>query len=127
MEAGDAIATGIAGLNDRGVRLVASEFGAGFSSLRNLGRLALLGLKLAPVLITDVEPGASGGERTIAAIAAAAREFGLELYASGVETPEQLAVLKSCGFSEADGPLFSDAVPAREVEGLAPFASVVGV
>ena len=130
MEAGDAIATGIASLNDRGVRLVASEFGAGFSSLRNLGRLALLGLKLAPVLIRDVEPGAPDGERTIAAIAAAAREFGLELFASGVKTPEQLAVLRSCGFSEADGPVFSDAVPAREVEGLltlAPFASVVGV
>ena len=130
MEAVDAIAPGIAFLNDRGIRVVASEFGAGFSSLRYLGRLALAGLKLAPVLMRDVEPGAADGERTIAAIAAAAREFGLELCASGVETPEQLALLRSCEFSEAGGPVFSDAVPAREIEGLltrAPFASVVGV
>ena len=78
----------------------------------------------------DVGPGAGNGERTIAAIAAAAAALGLELFASGVETRDQLALLKSCGFSEAGGSVFSGAVPGSEIGRLLtanPFASVVGV
>ncbi len=130
MEPVQAIAAELADLRRRGVRVAARGFGAGFSSLRYLERLALHGLNLAPALMRDVRPGAGNGERTIAAIAAAAAALGLELCASGVETRGQLALLKSCGFSEAGGSVFSGAVPGSEIGRLLtgnPFASVVGV
>ena len=130
MESVEAIDAQVGNLSGRGVRVVASGFGAGFSSLRYLERLALAGLKLSPILVRDIGPGAASGERTVAAIAAAAGELGLDRFASGVETTEQLAMLKSCGFSEAGGPLFSEALPAADIERLLtgnPFASVVGV
>ncbi|MDE0365010.1 MAG: diguanylate cyclase [Gammaproteobacteria bacterium] len=130
MEPVQAIAAELADLRRRGVRVAASGFGAGFSSLRYLERLALHGLNLAPALMRDVRPGAGSGERTIAAIAAAAAALGLELFASGVETRDQLALLKSCGFSEAGGSVFSGAVPGSDIGRLLtgnPFASVVGV
>ena len=179
MEGVEAVAAELNDLQSRGVRVVASEYGAGFSSLRYLERLPLAGLKLSPSLIRDVEPveldlpGAvtqpkgtrtepsrkghppepkgtptelqgeregiptepegtppAPGRRSIAAIAAAAGELRLQLIASGVKSPEQLAFLKSCGFTEADGPVFSRAMPAAEIEKLFirnPFASLVGL
>ena len=130
MESVEAFAPILLDLEDRGVRVVVSEFGAGFSSLRYLERLAIHGLKLAPLLIRDLQPGAASGERTVAAIAAAADQLGLELFAAGVETPEQIARLRSWGFSEAGGPLICDAVPAPEMARLLcepPFASLVDV
>ena len=73
---------------------------------------------------------AANAARTVTAIAAAAKVLGLDLIAAGVETPEQIRFLKSCGCREAEGAVFSRALPATEVQDLLndnPFAPLVGV
>ena len=171
MEAAEVIAPRLQELQDRGIRVVVSDFGAGFSSLRYLDQLSVSGLKLTPSLLRDYPsigadlpaalsdapqgapqgtptapggtPTAPGGTptapqgtptgsaaRTVAAIAAAAEQLGLDLIAAGVETPGQFGFLKSCGVQEADGPVFSRALPAVEVQKVLHddfFAPLVGV
>jgi EAL domain-containing protein (putative c-di-GMP-specific phosphodiesterase class I) len=54
----------------------------------------------------------------VAAIVDLARKLNVHTIAAGVQTPEQLAAVKSLGCTAAQGYLFSTSVPARELETL---------
>ena len=47
-----------------------------------------------------------------------AHAFGLDVTAEGVETPEQLQVLRELGIANAQGYLFSRPSPAADIEAL---------
>jgi diguanylate cyclase (GGDEF)-like protein/PAS domain S-box-containing protein len=93
-------------LRDQGFRLSIDDFGTGYSSLAYLRRLPVDRIKLAQEFIRDVpmDPGAS---TIVKAAIAIAREFGLTVIAEGVETEEQLALLKAWGCHEVQGYLYS--------------------
>jgi diguanylate cyclase (GGDEF)-like protein/PAS domain S-box-containing protein len=102
----DAVSVAIAFLRDLGIKVGLDEFGAGYSTLSHLKRLSLDFLKIDRSLI-----GGLGTDQRDTAIVRATMELahslGLTVVAVGVETEEQLEMLRSLGCDQAQGYLFS--------------------
>jgi diguanylate cyclase (GGDEF)-like protein len=98
-------------LRDRGVRVAIDDFGTGYSSLAQLSRLPFDRLKIDRAFIARMvysEPDAA----IVRLMIAFARALELEAIAEGVETDEQLAMLRGMGCFAAQGFLFSRPVGA---------------
>ncbi|HEX3995096.1 MAG TPA: EAL domain-containing protein, partial [Acetobacteraceae bacterium] len=93
-------------LRRRGVTIAIDDFGTGYSSLAHLRRFPIDRVKLAQEFIIDLVAGSSDAMIVQAAIGLA-RTLGAGLIAEGVETDEQLALLKSWGCEAAQGFLFA--------------------
>ena len=94
----------VARLRAAGCRLMLEEFGvapAGFGYLR---RFPADALKIAPVLVAELErePSVQG---VVAGIVALARSLEVEVIAPGVSDPETLALLDELGVDAVEGPL----------------------
>jgi diguanylate cyclase (GGDEF)-like protein/PAS domain S-box-containing protein len=89
-----------------GVRLAIDDFGTGYSSLGYLRRFPVDIVKLDRAFV-----GGLGGDSAADAIAAAVinlgHALGLSVIAEGVETEEQLTVLRALGCDRAQGYLWS--------------------
>jgi diguanylate cyclase (GGDEF)-like protein/PAS domain S-box-containing protein len=105
-----AIAT-LTELKQLGLQLAIDDFGTGYSSLSYLHRLPIDTLKVDRSFIQRVD---SDGEQLaiVRTIITLAWNLGMEVVAEGVETPKQLAQLRSLRCEYAQGYLFS---PARDV------------
>jgi diguanylate cyclase (GGDEF)-like protein/PAS domain S-box-containing protein len=116
-------------LRDIGVGLVIDDFGTGFSALEYFKRFAVHGLKIDRSFIDGL--GRSRADSAIVtATLAFASALGLSVTAEGVETVGQLEHLRAMGCQQAQGYLFSPAVPASEVVDLlraAPWAAAAPV
>ena len=100
-----------------GVRIVLDRFGGARSSLAHLAQLPIDGLKLDGSLLRA--HGASRGERAIAeAIVGLAHALGLSITAPGIETEEQLAVVRSLEVDAAQGHLLARPAPASTLADL---------
>jgi diguanylate cyclase (GGDEF)-like protein/PAS domain S-box-containing protein len=104
----------LAGLKDLGVGLAIDDFGTGYSSLSYLKRF--------PVDAVKVDRGFVDGLGTdphntalVAAIIAMAGALGLAVTAEGVETLEQLRILRQLGVPFAQGFYFARPMPANEI------------
>jgi diguanylate cyclase (GGDEF)-like protein len=91
-----------------GVRTALDDFGTGFSSLAYLRRFPLDQLKIDQSFVRplgQVEDGVNtrNAEAIVRAIHGLAQALGMETTAEGVETPEQLAVLRAVGCHVAQG------------------------
>jgi diguanylate cyclase (GGDEF)-like protein/PAS domain S-box-containing protein len=117
MESGAATTAQLRALKSVGVRLAIDDFGTGFSSLAHLRRFPVDALKIDGTFIAGL-----GREPQDASIAAAvislAHALGLTTVAEGVETDEQLAVLRELGCDAGQGYLFARPQPAGEIRGL---------
>ena len=96
-----------------GVHLSVDDFGTGYSSLSYLHRLPIDALKIpqtfTSVLHNDQDRGI---QPVLEAIIAIARSLGLNVTAEGIETPEQLELLRALGCDAAQGYLFARPAPA---------------
>lgn len=94
-----------------GVRVVLAHFGAGYSSLRDLRRLPIDGLKLDRSFVA-----ANGTDNRPLATAALgmAKALHIKVMGEGVETQEAADFLRSQSCEEIQGFLFSRPVPAEE-------------
>ncbi|MGV8979312.1 MAG: EAL domain-containing protein [Cellulomonas sp.] len=92
-----------------GLRLHIDDFGAGHSSLQTLHRYPVEALKIDRAFIADLTQGTTSLE-LVRAIMAMADALGLEVIAEGIETTDQLAMLRSIGCSVGQGFLFDQAV-----------------
>lgn len=101
----------IMALSQYGIVFNIDDFGTGYSSLKQLQSLKVKGLKIDKSLIQDIAENPES-EMLVKALSAMAKNIGLKLIAEGVESKEQLAILESIGFEEAQGFLFS--VPLGE-------------
>ena len=104
-------------LKGLGVLLAIDDFGTGYSSLSYLQRFPLDVLKVDRMFVEELGMG-SGGDEIVAAVIKLAHTLGLEVVAEGVETEQQLDVLRSLGCDYAQGFLFSRPVPALELRSL---------
>ena len=99
-----------------GVRIAMDDFGTGYSSLAYLRRFPVDNLKIARELI-----GAPGEAEREAwafakAILALGRSLGLTVVAEGIETDEQLRMLRRLGCELGQGYLFGRPATAEEIE-----------
>jgi diguanylate cyclase (GGDEF)-like protein len=100
-----------------GVRLAIDDFGTGFSSLSYLKRFPLDTLKVDRSFVCDLESRASDAE-FVNAIVALAQKLNLRTVVEGVETTEQLDLLRSSGCDEWQGFLCSKPLPFAEFRDL---------
>jgi diguanylate cyclase (GGDEF)-like protein/PAS domain S-box-containing protein len=98
-------------LKKMGIRLSIDDFGTGYSSLSYLSRFPLDTLKIDKSFVQKTE----SDSRVLAltkAIVGIARSLDLEVIAEGVETKEQLNILKDLGCQYMQGYYYSAAVSA---------------
>jgi len=92
------------GLKALGVRLGVDDFGTGYSSLSYLKRFPIDTLKIDRSFVASLGDGHRPADRAIVAGSIdLAHAFGLTTVAEGVETAEQLAVLRTLGCEQAQG------------------------
>ena len=104
-------------LKDLGVRLAIDDFGTGHSSLTWLRRLPADFLKVDRTFVAGL--GVHQGDTAIVrAVLDLGRALGLTTVAEGVETEEQLAVLRDLGCDWAQGYLLARPAPADAVTSL---------
>ncbi|MDQ3618207.1 MAG: EAL domain-containing protein [Pseudomonadota bacterium] len=95
------------------LQIAIDDFGSGYSSLSYLGRLPVTTLKIDRSFTAELGSANPRSARAIIhSIIDLGRSLGLHVVAEGVETVEQAAQLVELGCVEAQGFLFSHAVPA---------------
>ena len=93
-----------------GLKIAIDDFGTGYSSLGYLTQFPLDSIKIDRSFIAGIDKN-PGGIAIISAIVAMARSLGLKVVAEGVETREELDVVREQGCDEIQGYVFSKAVP----------------
>jgi diguanylate cyclase (GGDEF)-like protein len=104
-------------LRDLGIRIGMDDFGTGYSSLAYLRRFPVDILKIARELIGG--PGEAEEREAWAfakAILALGRSLGLTVVAEGIETDEQLRMLRRLGCELGQGYLLGRPASAEEIE-----------
>ena len=104
-------------LRSMGVSISIDDFGTGFSSLSYLARLPVDGLKIDRSFVARM--GSNEESFTLARVVVQlARELGLHTVGEGVETREQLDMLRGMGCDYSQGYLHSRPLPLAEYEEL---------
>jgi len=100
-----------------GVRIAMDDFGTGYSSLTYLQCFPFDKIKIDRSFVKDIAEN-TGSLNIVRAVAALANGMGMTATAEGVETREQLDRITSEGCTEMQGFLFSQPLPAHEIERL---------
>jgi diguanylate cyclase (GGDEF)-like protein/PAS domain S-box-containing protein len=112
-------------LRERGITIAIDDFGTGYSSLAYLRRFPVDRIKLAQEFIVDLVTDPNDAVIVEAAIGLA-RTLGADMIAEGVETAQQLALLKSWGCGAAQGYYFAPPMPASDVTALLRAGRIAG-
>jgi len=113
MDEGDAV-TVLEALRARGARLSLDDFGTGYSSLSYLKRFPLDTLKIDRAFVSGLGTGQDDAA-LVATIVSMAGTLGLEVVAEGVETEEQLRLLRDLGCDRAQGFLLARPLPPADL------------
>ncbi|OHD90796.1 EAL domain-containing protein [Sulfuricurvum sp. RIFCSPLOWO2_12_FULL_43_24] len=102
-------------LYDHGIRMSIDDFGTGYSSLNYLKNFRVYKLKIDQSFIRDITDNPE--DKTIVkTIINMAHSLNMITIAEGVETLEQLDLLRKSGCNEVQGYYFSKPLPAPEFE-----------
>jgi diguanylate cyclase (GGDEF)-like protein/PAS domain S-box-containing protein len=97
-----------------GIQLYIDDFGTGYSSLTYLQRFSYDSLKIDRCFVSDLASGGDGSA-IVRAIVALAESLDMNVIAEGVETEEQLEVLRTMKCREAQGFRFSHPMDAASM------------
>eukprot|EP00903_Cladosiphon_okamuranus_P001360 g1358.t1 len=101
-------------LKEAGVRLSLDDFGTGYSSLSHVHRLPLDCIKVDRSFVRGISPD-TAGYGIVKSLLALSRDMGISCVVEGVETEEELSVLRTLGTNEVQGYLFSKPVSAEDL------------
>lgn len=97
-----------------GVTIVLDDFGAGHSSLAYLHRLPIEGVKIDQSFVAPLTTDESA-VAIVRSIVALAKTLDLYTVAEGVETAEQLDLVRQIGVDQAQGFFFSPPLPLGSI------------
>jgi diguanylate cyclase (GGDEF)-like protein/PAS domain S-box-containing protein len=112
-QGGEAGIAGLRALADLGVQVLLDDFGTGYSSLTRLARLPLAGIKLDRGFV--VRAADERDRRIVEAALSIGRAAELLVVAEGVETEDQLELLRACGCRYVQGYLLGRPAPPEQV------------
>jgi diguanylate cyclase (GGDEF)-like protein len=102
-------------LSELGVVVAIDDFGTGYSSMSYLQRFPIDKLKIDRSFISEVASNADDAS-IVRAIISLAHGLRLKVIAEGVESEEQLGILRRMGCDQYQGFFRSAAVPAADIE-----------
>jgi diguanylate cyclase (GGDEF)-like protein len=109
----------LSALRGHGVRIAIDDFGSGYSSLSAVASLPADVLKVDRTLVSARLPTSPAAPAAVLrAITALGSALGMEVLAEGVETAEQLDLVREVGCSHAQGHHLSPPLPAAELGAL---------
>ncbi len=111
---GKAAAT-LGALRDMGLKIALDDFGTGYSSLNYLKRFRINTLKIDQTFVRDIARNTEGAA-IASVIITLGHSLGLTVVAEGVETREQLEILRAAGCDEIQGYYYSEPLPAAAFE-----------
>ena len=100
-------------LSDLGVRIALDDFGTGYSSLSHLKRFPIDTLKIDQSFVRNLAADADDAS-IVSAVIGMGKGLQIRVVAEGVETQEQLALLRRQGCPEGQGYYFGRPVSGRE-------------
>jgi diguanylate cyclase (GGDEF)-like protein/PAS domain S-box-containing protein len=104
-------------LHAMGVRISMDDFGTGYSSLSYLRSFPFDKIKIDRSFVSELA-NRDGSMAIVRAVTGLGRSLGISTTAEGVETDEQLALLRLEGCTEIQGYLLSPPRPAKDVEAM---------
>ena len=102
-------------LRSRGVRVAMDDFGTGYSSLAYLRRFPLDKLKIDGMFVRCLD-SEQEAQAVVTAIISLARALHLETTAEGIETGEQMVMLRALGCDDVQGYLIAKPMPGQDVD-----------
>jgi diguanylate cyclase (GGDEF)-like protein len=102
----------LAAIRALGIKLLIDDFGTGYSSLSQLQRLKMDILKIDRSFLQDLDRTRES-EVFVRAIISMAHALGMGVIAEGVETEQQLHILRSLSCDEVQGHYLSKPIPAE--------------
>ena len=116
MENGESATATLLQLKALGLRLSIDDFGTGYSSLGRLHRFPIDELKIDRSFISQI--GAEQGMEIAETIVTLAQKLDVDVTAEGIETAEQLAILRDLGCRSGQGYFFSQPLDSSATEAL---------
>ncbi|WP_026068387.1 EAL domain-containing protein [Halomonas smyrnensis] len=117
IEANEGVLTRLRRLYHRGVRIAIDDFGTGYSSLSYLKLFPVTALKIDRSFVRDA-PQQPEDRAIMEATVFIGHRLGLEVVAEGVETGEQLALVREMRCDLVQGYYFHRPLPVAEVQRL---------
>ncbi len=98
-----------------GIQIVMDDFGVGYSSLNYLRLFPFDKIKIDRSFVNDLSSGDDLSFAIVQAVTRLAKVLGVPTTAEGIETKEQLELVRAAGCTEFQGYLFSKPRPATEI------------
>jgi diguanylate cyclase (GGDEF)-like protein len=115
MHDSEAVFAVLAQLRELGVRIALDDFGTGYSSLSFLQRFPFDKVKIDRSFVHELSCACAEARHLARAVVRFAVSLGKTTTAEGVETKEQLDILREEGCAETQGYYFSRPMPASDV------------
>jgi EAL domain-containing protein (putative c-di-GMP-specific phosphodiesterase class I) len=115
MHDSEAVFAALEQLRELGVRIALDDFGTGYSSLSFLQKFPFDKVKIDRSFVSELASEREEARRIARAVVAFAVSLGKTTTAEGVETADQLAILREEGCVEAQGYHFSRPMPASRL------------
>ncbi|HET9511195.1 MAG TPA: EAL domain-containing protein, partial [Sphingomonas sp.] len=102
-------------LKGLGVRLALDDFGTGYSSLGYLRKAPFDKIKIDRSFVCGVADAGTRNAPIVRAIVTLANTLGMDTTAEGVETQDEIALIRDLGCKQIQGWVYGKAVPQAEV------------
>ncbi|MGW1418731.1 EAL domain-containing protein [Bradyrhizobium manausense] len=115
MHDSEAVFAALGQLRELGVRIALDDFGTGYSSLSILQRFPFDKIKIDRSFVNELSSASSDAHHLARAVVRFAVSLGKATTAEGVETKEQLDILREEGCAETQGYYFARPMPASGI------------